>query len=64
MIGELLKKKIVFLEIKEGSRGIETYINPAIDRLEDEHKDQIISFLDSAVKRMGKYDDVPRPRRK
>lgn len=46
----MFDKKPVYLFVGAGRQGLETVINPAITRLHDAYKSQLISFLITVIK--------------
>lgn len=51
---DFLKSKppIKFIEVKEGSYGLETYINPVIYDMEDAYKNMLIAFLQGITNKL------------
>jgi len=47
------EEKDIFLYIKEGKIGVETYINPHIKNLNKAYREQVISFLNGVLHELG-----------
>ena len=45
--------KDVYILVREGKTGIETYLNNNVSRFPEAYKDQLISFLKGVLKDLG-----------
>lgn len=48
-----------YLWIREGKRGLETFISDDISYIQDRYKNQLIAFFEDAIKLLKK--DMPEP---
>ncbi len=53
------RKEDFYLWIREGKRGLETFISEDISYIQDRYKNQLIAFFEDAIKSLKK--EMPEP---